>query len=111
MVWREMVWLRLGFSRQPPGHHHGEDAMKRTYWRAYLLGAPLLAAMGLAPAFSQEVKQAARWGDLNNVTQDMLNHAASDGNNFLHTNGNYAQTRYYPNAQINFANIGRLRPA
>ena len=31
-----------------------------------------------------------------NVTQDMLNRAASDGNNFLHTNGDYKQTRYYP---------------
>ena len=34
-----------------------------------------------------------------NVTQAMLDNAAGDGNNFLHTNGNYAQTRYYPAAR------------
>ena len=45
------------------------------------------------------------------VTQDLLNRAAGDGNNFLHTNGNYEQTRYYPNRQINRDNIGKLRPA
>jgi glucose dehydrogenase len=37
--------------------------------------------------------------------------AASDENNFLHTNGNYDQTRYYPGKQINKSNVGRLRPA
>jgi alcohol dehydrogenase (cytochrome c) len=45
------------------------------------------------------------------VTQDMLNGAARDGRNFLHTNGNYDQTRYYPASQITRANVGKLRPA
>ena len=45
------------------------------------------------------------------VTQDLLNRAAGDGNNFLHTNGNYEQTRYYPNRQINRDNVGKLRPS
>jgi alcohol dehydrogenase (cytochrome c) len=45
------------------------------------------------------------------VTQDLLNRAAGDGNNFLHTNGNYHQTRYYPNRQINTTNVQKLRPA
>ena len=45
------------------------------------------------------------------VTQDLLNRAAGDGNNFLHTNGNYEQTRYYPNRQINVDNVAKLRPA
>ncbi len=35
----------------------------------------------------------------------------SDENNFLHTNGNYDQTRYYPGKQINTSNVGKLRPA
>ena len=34
-----------------------------------------------------------------------------DANNFLHTNGNYEQTRYYPASQINVGNVKNLRPA
>ena len=34
------------------------------------------------------------YGDMSAVTQDMLTRAGGDGNNFLHTNGNYEQTRY-----------------
>jgi alcohol dehydrogenase (cytochrome c) len=45
------------------------------------------------------------------VTQDQLNAAASDENNFLHTNGNYDQTRYYPGKQIDTSNVGKLHPA
>ena len=32
-------------------------------------------------------------------------------NNFLHTNGNYDQTRYYPGKQIDTSNVGKLHPA
>jgi PQQ-dependent dehydrogenase (methanol/ethanol family) len=45
------------------------------------------------------------------VSQDQLNAAASDANNFLHTNGNYAQTRYFSGKQINVSNVGKLRAA
>ena len=45
------------------------------------------------------------------VSQEQLSGAASDENNFLHTNGNYDQTRYYPGKQINKSNVGKLRPA
>ena len=45
------------------------------------------------------------------VSQAMLNAAAKDGKNFLHSNGSYEQTRYYPNAQINAGNVGKLKPA
>jgi alcohol dehydrogenase (cytochrome c) len=62
-------------------------------------------------ARSQEVKQATKYGDMSAVTQDMLNRAAADGNNFLHTNGDYNQLRYYPNRQINRSNVAKLRPA
>jgi PQQ-dependent dehydrogenase (methanol/ethanol family) len=41
----------------------------------------------------------------------MLQSAATDGANFLLPNGNYAQTRYYPNAGINTANVAGLQPA
>ncbi len=45
------------------------------------------------------------------VSQDQLNDAASDTNNFLHTNGNYDQTRYFPGKQIDTSNVGKLHPA
>jgi len=69
----------------------------------------VLAAMGSASA--DETKSATLYGDMLTVSQDMLNRAASDGNNFLQTNGNYDQTRFYPNRQINRGNVAKLRPA
>jgi PQQ-dependent dehydrogenase (methanol/ethanol family) len=77
-------------------------------------GLSLAACLTLSVASSataQEVKQATVFGNMLTVTQDLLNRAAADGNNFLHTNGNYAQTRFYPNRQINVSNVGKLRPA
>jgi alcohol dehydrogenase (cytochrome c) len=46
-----------------------------------------------------------------NVTQAMLNNAASDNKNFLATNGNYGQTRFYPADQITTANVKKLKVA
>ncbi len=77
-------------------------------------GAALGASLFLLPASSvkaQEVIGGTMYGDMGAVSQDMLNRAGSDGNNFLHTNGNYEQTRYYPARQINASNVGNLRPA
>jgi alcohol dehydrogenase (cytochrome c) len=87
--------------------------MLRKSRKALAIGVAGLAvfAVGSAPASSQEVKAATKYGDMQTVTQDLLNRAAGDGNNFLHTNGNYEQTRYYPNRQINTGNVGKLRPA
>lgn len=45
------------------------------------------------------------------VTQTMLNAAAGDAKNWIHPNGSYDQTRYYPGAQINAGNVGKLKPA
>jgi PQQ-dependent dehydrogenase (methanol/ethanol family) len=72
--------------------------------------AGLLAAGAPARA-ADEIAPATKFGNLGTVTQDMLNRATGDGNNFLMTNGDYAQTRFYPNRQINAANVGKLRPA
>ncbi|MGA2550108.1 MAG: PQQ-binding-like beta-propeller repeat protein [Burkholderiaceae bacterium] len=46
-----------------------------------------------------------------NVSQDQLTRAASQGVNWLHTNGSYDQTRYYPGRQINSKNVAKLKPA
>ena len=45
------------------------------------------------------------------VTQAMLDNAASDPKNWIHSNGSYAQTRYYPGAQINAGNVAKMKPA
>jgi PQQ-dependent dehydrogenase (methanol/ethanol family) len=79
-----------------------------------IAGACALALPGAATA--QEVKQAPRPAAApsvtpGNVTQQMLDGAANDRNNFLHTNGDYTQKRYHPANQINAGNVRRLRPA
>jgi alcohol dehydrogenase (cytochrome c) len=81
-----------------------------------LLGTALSTAVAWSLAVSaQEVKQdskmAVRAAGATNVTQQLLDNAAKDSNNFLHTNGNYAQTRFYPNKQINTGNVAKLHPA
>ena len=60
---------------------------------------------------AQETGSGTLYGDMSLITQDLLDRAAGDGNNFLHTNGNYHQTRYYPSRQINTSNVHKLRPA
>jgi len=43
------------------------------------------------------------------VSQASLNDAGKQGVDWLHTNGNYDQTRYYPGAQINTKNVHDLK--
>jgi PQQ-dependent dehydrogenase (methanol/ethanol family) len=70
-----------------------------------------LSIAGIGALSAQEVKPATKYGDMLTVTQDLLNRADRDGNNFLHTNGDYNQQRYYRNSRINRTNVARLRPA
>src|SRR5262252_4422500 len=70
----------------------------------------------IAAASAQEVQQTPTSGakssvTYTNVTQQMLDGAANDGNNFLHTNGDYTQKRFSPNTQVTTGNVARLRPA
>jgi alcohol dehydrogenase (cytochrome c) len=77
-----------------------------------LVGGVAAGSLGITQsACGQEVKATPKFGDMSTVTQDMLSRAASDGTNFLHTNGDYGQLRYYPNKQINPSNVARLHPA
>ncbi|MCL2429900.1 MAG: PQQ-binding-like beta-propeller repeat protein, partial [Alphaproteobacteria bacterium] len=76
-----------------------------------VLTALLCSGVLVAAAQAQETKPAVKYGDLTTVTQDMLNRAAGDSQNFLHTNGDYSQQRFYPNRQINVDNVGQLHPA
>jgi PQQ-dependent dehydrogenase (methanol/ethanol family) len=75
-----------------------------------LAGVALLALSPMS-ANAGEVGSGTLFGDMSTVTQDMLDRAAGDGNNFLLTNGNYSQTRYHPARQINISTVGNLRPA
>ncbi|MCK5274531.1 MAG: PQQ-binding-like beta-propeller repeat protein [Alphaproteobacteria bacterium] len=88
--------------------------MSKSAWKKVLGGAFVTAGLVAAGAFTagaQEVQGGTLYGNMNTVSQDMMNRAESDGNNFLHTNGNYDQTRYYPARQINVNNVKNLRPA
>jgi alcohol dehydrogenase (cytochrome c) len=44
-----------------------------------------------------------------NVSQAQLSGAAKQSKDWLHTNGDYAQTRFYPGKQINASNVKNLR--
>src|SRR3984893_15807716 len=70
-----------------------------------ILGSGLILASSLAAA------QVTSTAPAPTVTPSMLERAAADGNNFLHTNGDYTQKRFYPNGQISTSNVKRLHPA
>ena len=90
--------------------------MTKVVNQSILLGsicAAAIAAAGVANA--QEVKNAptsmAATAAITPVSQQQLDNAAKDSSNFLATNGNYEQTRFYPNDQINRNNVAHLHPA
>ena len=108
------VWVRWfqcgGFS--DCGLSFGKAAVWAVIWPAswavYLAGQlPFNADQSNQAATTTTTKPA----PATPVTQDQLNAAAGDANNFLHTNGNYDQTRYFPGKQINTSNVGKLHPA
>ncbi|HET6390441.1 pyrroloquinoline quinone-dependent dehydrogenase [Hyphomicrobium sp.] len=76
----------------------------------------LFAYASLTPVSAQEIehhkKEAAKVeAPAPVVSQEELTKAGSDSKQFLHTNGNYEQTRYFPGKQINASNVSKLRPA
>ena len=75
-----------------------------------------LASVSIAAYAADEVKGGMGAGmaaapAMTTVTQDMHDHAANDGSNFLQTNGNYWQTRFHPARQITAGNVHQLHPA
>ena len=91
--------------------------MASHYCISWRLVAVLALGCGLtAPLAAQEVSGAATTTTrampaLTGVTQSMLDGAANDSKNWLHSNGSYDQTRYYTGKQINTQNVARLKPA
>jgi glucose dehydrogenase len=93
-----------------------EEIMGRCKTAATFAGALIVSLAAFGPAFSGAETDApattkTKDAPVPSVTQDQLNAAAGDEKNFLHTNGNYDQTRYYPGKQINTSNVGKLHPA
>ena len=83
---------------------------------ATIVGALVVSLAGASLAWADSEKEAVATTKIKDapvpsVSQDQLSAAANDGKNFLHTNGNYNQTRFYPEKQINKSNVGNLRPA
>jgi len=83
---------------------------------ATIAGALIVSLAGTSLAWAgAETENAAttkvKDAPASSVSQEQLNAAASDTNNFLQTNGNYDQTRYFPGKQINTSNVGKLHPA
>jgi len=83
---------------------------------ATIVGALVVSLAGANLAWAGSEKEAVATTKIKDapvpsVSQDQLSAAANDGKNFLHTNGNYNQTRFYPEKQINKSNVGNLRPA
>src|SRR5579883_629568 len=86
----------------------------------YVKGLAAVAVIGsfallTSTASGQEVKQDSK-SMLGNakvppVTQQQLNSADKNSKDFLLTNGNYSQTRFYPAKQINRDNVKRLHVA
>jgi alcohol dehydrogenase (cytochrome c) len=83
-----------------------------------LAGTAAIAALAFsATVGAQEVSGAATTtakpmsGNLVPITAAMLQNAGGDAKNWIHSNGNYANTRYYTGAQINAGNVGKLKPA
>jgi PQQ-dependent dehydrogenase (methanol/ethanol family) len=88
-----------------------------TYVKGLATGVALISGLALlsATASAQEVKQEGK-STLGNakvppVTQQMLNTADKNLKDFLLTNGNYAQTRFYPGKQIDRNSVKRLHVA
>jgi glucose dehydrogenase len=78
------------------------------------LASPII--LSASPVSAQEVQKAptttgSKVAKKVSVSQDRLNKAGQDSKNWLHTQGSYAQTRFYPGNQITTQNVAKLRPA
>jgi PQQ-dependent dehydrogenase (methanol/ethanol family) len=91
--------------------------MTNTTWRIVANGlAVAVLALCAPPSLAQENGGAQAVGANKTITrlevpQASLNSAGAQATNWLHTNGSYEQTRYYPGSQINTDNVKQLRPA
>ena len=89
--------------------------MRRVSGIAALFASVAAGALVVNGATAQEVRQETAkttvTAKVPSVSQDMLNKAGKDANNFLLTNGDYAQTRFHTAKQINRGNVKNLKVA
>ena len=78
---------------------------------AVMIGAGLLSGAAIGQEVKQEQKSVLGNANVPPVTQDQLNAADKNAKDFLLTNGNYAQTRFYPGKQISRDNVKNLHVA
>src|SRR6476469_1937186 len=96
----------------PPITIGGSTMGKYAFKGAALLGvAGLLTTLASAQEVKQDAKSASGNATISPVTQDQLNKADTSASTFLLTNGNYAQTRFYPAKQIDRNNVKNLHVA
>jgi len=91
-------------------------AMYGSRLRARAVAVAAWCALGSTAALAQEIQGAGAVSGAPvpksiSVSQSRLDGAANDSANFLHSNGSYAQTRYYAASQINKGNVAGLKPA
>ena len=87
--------------------------------RGTLAGIAATAAVALAVAGGASAQEVAGSATTTakampsspNITQAALDGAAGDSKNWIHANGNYENSRFYPGSQINAGNVGKLKPA
>ena len=88
-----------------------------TFVKGLAAGVGLIGSFALlsTAASGQEVQQGGKSmignAKVPPVTQQQLNSADKNSKDFLLTNGNYAQTRFYPAKQIDRDNVKRLHVA
>src|SRR5215470_6242793 len=78
-----------------------EGVMKH---RITIAGATVALALGIGNVCAQETgttttSAKAMSSDLTSISDAMLQNAAGDAKNWIHPNGNYSNTRYYPGTQ------------
>jgi len=78
---------------------------------AVMIGAGLLSGVAIGQEVKQDQKSVQGNANVPPVTQEQLNAADKNANDFLLTNGNYAQTRFYPGKQISRDNVKNLHVA
>ncbi len=79
---------------------------------AAIAGAHALAGVAGAQEISGGATTTARPMTASpSVSQAALDAAGGDAKNWIHANGNYDNSRYYPGSQINAGNVGKLKPA
>ena len=83
--------------------------MKQKNLAIFLAGSLLTGGVSVTASATEQVDTFK--STLSSVSQDMLNKAATDANNWLHVNGNYTNDRYAPATQINTSNVNKLKPA